>query len=434
MGALYGAELSAGRVTKVERGWPGVDLVTVEGRSTPAVAYPEVVGGIRPGDLVVLNTTAVDLGLGTGGFDFVVAAVNVRAGGGAGEEAEALEAGAGGGPPSGAPPSPGRVMKWRYTPSQVACLSAEEPQHPGAEAVRDFAVLAGIPVVAAELHSQVPIVAAGLRAAWDGRPGDGGGHGSGHHPRVVYIMTDAGALAARFSRLIPAMKEAGLIDAVVTAGQAFGGDTEAVTLHSALAAARAHLGADAVIVAMGPGEAGTGTRLGFSGLSQGEALNAAWALGGTPVAAARMSWADPRPRHRGLSHHTLTVLQVGALAPSTLVLPELPEPMLGEVRRQLEGLPPRHRTVVASGRPALDHLDRIGLRVTTMGRGPEADPYFFLAAGAAGVHAARLASATAQLRSPAVSLGSPVVPPGSPAESQTDRASARVGPAPPGLA
>ncbi|MHB0885109.1 MAG: DUF3866 family protein [Bacillota bacterium] len=419
---MYGAELTTKRVTRVERGWPGVVLVTVEGRSAPAVAYLDVVGRIRPGDLVVLNTTAVDLGLGTGGFDFVVAALDAQDPGGAGGEAG----------PSGDVPSPGHMMKWRYSPSQVACLTVEDPEHPGAEEVRDFAGLAGIPVVAAELHSQVPVVAAGLRAAWDDG-GDGDRDRDGRPPRVVYVMTDAGALAARFSRLIPAMKEAGLVDAVVTAGQAFGGDVEAVTLHSALAAARAHLGADAVIVAMGPGEAGTGTRLGFSGLAQGEALNAAWALGGTPVAAARMSWADPRPRHRGLSHHTLTVLRVGALAPSTLVLPELPEPMASEVRRQLEGLPSRHRTVVACGRPALDYLDRSGLEVTTMGRGPDADPPFFLAAGAAGVHAARVASPTVQPRPPMPQPRSAVAPPAPSAETQTARASAKVGPAPPRL-
>ncbi len=362
------------RVTGSAGGWPGVTLVTVAGRSAPALVYREVAGEVGPGDLVVLNTTAVDLGLGTGGYDFVLAKLDEPEASGEPTAAETCQTA------STPVHGPGQMMKWRYTPSQVACLSVEEPEHPAARAVGEFTGLAGIPVVAAELHSQVPIIAAGLRAGRVGRR------------RVVYVMTDAGALAARFSRLIPAMKEAGLVDAVVTAGQAFGGDLEAVTLHSALAAARAHLAADAIIVAMGPGEAGTGTRLGFSGLAQGEALNAAWALGGAPIAAARLSWADPRERHRGLSHHTVTVLEVAALAPSTLVLPELPDPLAAEVRERLGGLPPRHRVAVAPGGPAIEWLVRSGVRVTTMGRDPDADPYFFLAAGAAGVHAARMAA------------------------------------------
>jgi hypothetical protein len=376
---VYGAKVVTTRVSRILEGWPGVVLVALDGLDRPGLVYPEVVGAVRAGDLVAVNTTAADLGLGTGGYHLVAARL--------GE----LESG---GEPA---PPPGHLIKWRYTPSQVACLTVEETEHPGARAVREFGGLEGIPVVAAELHSQVPAVAAGLRAAWAG-PGapDSGGPGrdsATRERRLIYIMTDAGALAARFSRLIGAMKEAALIDAVITVGQAFGGDVEAVTLHSGLAAARAYLGADAAIVAMGPGEAGTGTRLGFSGLSQGEALNAAWSLGGRPVAAARISWADPRGRHRGVSHHTLTMMEVSALAPSTLVLPELPAPLAAEVLAALAGLPERHRVAVADGRPALDWLAHKGIRPSTMGRGIEDDRPFFLAAGAAGAYAAGLCAA-----------------------------------------
>ena len=46
-------------------------------------------------------------------------------------------------------------------------------------------------------------------------------------------------------------------------------------MHTGLLAARHVLGADVAIVAQGPGNLGTGTRWGFSGVACGEAVNAA---------------------------------------------------------------------------------------------------------------------------------------------------------------
>ena len=147
--------------------------------------------------------------------------------------------------------------------------------------------LGGLPVVCAELHSMVPVVAAAARVAGD--------------LRVAYVMTDGGALPLAFSRLAAELRAGGLVG-TITAGQAFGGDLEAISLYSALAAARAVLAADVVVVAQGPGGMGSGTALGFSGTQVAEAVNAAAALGGRPVACLRLSAADRRPRHRGVSH------------------------------------------------------------------------------------------------------------------------------------
>src|SRR2546429_1436657 len=44
-----------------------------EGREARAIAYPALTGPIGPGDRVVLNTTAVAMGLGSGGWHFVMA-------------------------------------------------------------------------------------------------------------------------------------------------------------------------------------------------------------------------------------------------------------------------------------------------------------------------------------------------------------------------
>src|SRR5215831_19063098 len=118
-------------------------------------------------------------------------------------------------------------------------------------------------------------------------------------------MTDGAGLPLAMSDLVADLRERDLVDATVTCGHAFGGDYEAVSVYSALAVARHVAGADAAVVAMGPGIVGTGTRLGFSGIEAGPILDAATGLGGDPIACLRISFADERPRHQGVSHHTL---------------------------------------------------------------------------------------------------------------------------------
>ena len=62
------------------------------------------------------------------------------------------------------------------------------------------------------------------------------------------------------------------------------------------------VGADVVVVSQGPGNLGTGTRWGFSGTSAGEAVNAAGTLGGRPVCSLRDLGGRPaRAAPRGLA-------------------------------------------------------------------------------------------------------------------------------------
>ncbi len=137
-------------------------------------------------------------------------------------------------------------MKLRYTSLQVDAGSTEE-HDPGAATDLD-----GLPVVVGSLHSQVPGVAAAVRAA---------------HPaaRIAYVMTDGAALPIVISDLVHALRAAGLLDVTITAGHAFGGDLEAVSVPSALALARHVAGADVAIVAMGPGVVGTASPAGHLG-------------------------------------------------------------------------------------------------------------------------------------------------------------------------
>lgn len=359
------------------KAWPGaveLEVDVADGTRAKALAYPELVGSPRVGDRVLLNVSAQARGLGTGGYALVVALP------------DALPAD----PPSG----PGHLVKARYTPLQAMVLGVDEQESAHHAVLRDADDLAALPVVVADLHSAVPAVLAGARhaAALAGRP----------EPRAVYLMTDGGALPAWFSRTVGALREAGWIDACVTVGQAFGGDLEAVTVHSGLLAARHVVGADLVVVAQGPGNLGTGTRWGFSGVAAGEAVNAASVLGGRAIASLRVSGADARERHLGVSHHSMTAYGRVALTPADVVVPVPPVDappdartvLLARVHEQAELLcapEGRHRLVeVQTDESLVEALRTTPVRLSTMGRGLDQDPEAFVAAAAAGIHAERV--------------------------------------------
>jgi hypothetical protein len=334
----------------------GLQRVEVDLGDGPERAYvlTQLTGPVGVGDRVVVNTTAVELGLGTGGWHVVhwnLAREEWRE------------------------PGPGHVLKARYTSLQADVGSTEEHE----AILVDADEIGGMPVVAAGLHSQVPAVAAAFK---DAAP----------DARLVYVMTDGAGLPLALSDLVAALTDRGLLDATVTCGQAFGGDYEAVSDHSALAVARHVAGADAVVVAMGPGVAGTGTRLGFSAIEVGPVLDAAAALGGQPIACLRASTADPRPRHQGLSHHTATALGLACRSRVTIPLPLVGGPEEDRLRSDISaaGLDALHQVVAVKPPDVLGLFDQHGLTVTSMGRPAAADPVFFACAAAAGVVASEL--------------------------------------------
>ena len=340
--------------------------VDVDGRSAQAISYPDLCGEVRPGDPVLLNATALELGLGTGGVHLVIAV-------------EGRES------PADVPP--GHVMKARYTPLQTAVASVEETH---ADLLETSDGLAQTPVVCAPLHSMLAPIAAGAKRA--------------ANARVVYVMTDGAALAGGFSRLVERMRVVGLLDGWITCGQSFGGELEAVTVWTGLLAAKEMLDAEVIVVADGPGNLGTETTWGVSALGSGHALMAAATLRGRPIPALRVSFADERERHRGVSHHSLTILADVCKVDVNVPVPALPdEAQRSAVRdalrsRQLEEI---HHLVEVDGSPAVEELRARGVDVRSMGRGIEDDPAFFLAAGAAGAAAGRMAAENRRWRRPA---------------------------------
>ncbi len=282
-----------------------------------AYVLTQLIGTVAAGDRVVVNTTAVDLGLGTGGWDVVHWNLSRE---------------------SWSAPGAGHMHE--------AALHQPAGRYRGGRARRERPDLDVKPVVACDVHSQLAPVAAAFAEAAPGR-------------RLSYVMTDSAALPLALSDLVADLVGSGLLAETITCGQAFGGEREAVNLHSALLLAAG----DAVVVAPGPGVVGTGSRFGFSGLEVAGVVDAVTRLGGLPIVAVRWSGADGRDRHRGQSHHTTTALELAshpALAPT---------PADGWAGPDVGG-------------------------VTTMGRSQAEDPEFFRYAAAAGLAAAQLLDAS----------------------------------------
>ena len=305
-----------------------------------------LIGTVAAGDPVVLNTSAVDLGLGTGGWHIVHWNLGRR---------------------TWSQPGPGHIMKLRYTSLQADTGAAEEDLADLPE------TLDGMPVVACSLHSQVGVVAAVVRRL---RPA----------ARIAYVMTDGAALPLALSDLVHALRTRGIVDATITAGNAFGGDLEAVSVPSALALARHVASADVAIVGMGPGVVGTASSLGTTAVEAAAVIDAAHALGGRVALCCRASGVDARERHRGVSHHVHTILRLAAHRP------EIPLP--ANLAPQVSG------ATAVEGPTAADVLATLDLVVTSMGRGPADDPMFFAAAASAGAWAAEALAELDRARTP----------------------------------
>jgi hypothetical protein len=347
---------------------PEQDLtVQIDGRSRPAIANVALVGAARAGDEVIVNTQALDLGLGSGGYDIVH--VNLTHG---------LNG-------DGAPDA--NVMKLNYTSIQHVVRPVED-EHLNLPLHRPVAVLA--------LHGQLaPVVWAFAQAVPEGRIG--------------YVQTEGGALPGGHSHTVRTLREQELLAGHITAGAAFGGEGEAITAAGALHHGLDTLGWNAAVCGPGPGIVGSSSPLGHGGLAALDSAHAALALGCQALLVARMSSADPRVRHRGISHHTLTVLDL-LLAPVTVALPAgMRSPVGTDLRAGLGSvfggaLPSRPGLELDVERPAritrhdwrramvdLPAYAASGLPVRTMGRGLTEDPLFFGAALAGGTALAELA-------------------------------------------
>jgi hypothetical protein len=353
-------------------------VIELDGRSRPAVGDVALVGLARTGDELIVNVQALDLSLGSGGFDIVH--VNLTRGLQAAGDAA-------------------NVIKLNFTSLQHVVEPVDDER---------LTLPVGRPVAALALHGQLAPVAWAFARA-------------GRRRKLGFVQTEGGALPGGHSRTVRALRQRGLLAGHLTAGAAFGGEAEAITLAGALHHGLGTLGWDAAVCGPGPGIVGSNSPLGHGGMSALDCAHTALALGCPTLLVARMSSGDERARHRGLSHHTLTVLDL-LLEPVTVALPSgsgVPaepelwaclEAILGRATlRATIGDPPAQRRraderavrspnhELGLGRPArvarhdwrsavvdLSGYAASGLPAETMGRGLGEDPLFFAAALAGG--------------------------------------------------
>ena len=338
------------RATVLNAGPPGAMeqrlAIQIEGRRRAAIADIGLVGSSQPGDEVIVNVEAVELGLGSGGFDIVH--VNLSRG---------LDG-------DGTPRA--HVMKLNYTSLQHAVAPVEERD---GDATPDLPSLPiGRPVAVLALHGQLAPLAWAYAQA---RPGG----------TLGYVQTAGGALPGGHSCVVRELRDGGLLAGHFTAGPSFGGaDGETITTAAALHHGLAKLGWDAAVAGPGPGILGSGSALGHGGMQALDSAHTALALGCPTLLVARMSSTDMRARHRGLSHHTRTVLEL-LLSPVAVAVPA-GEPIGGLDTATVAGRHAWHERCAD-----LDGYFSTSLPSRSMGR---EDPLFFAAALAAGTALAEL--------------------------------------------
>lgn len=348
-------DIEKGKVIKILSKIPGKDVIVVEihNKEELAINYNQLTGTIHVNDLVLVNTTAVRLNLGTGGYHFVVNNLSIG-------ESKSLDT--------------GHIMKLRYTPYQIKVLAAEEQESPYHEHFNNFVSLNNMPVIVGTLHSMLIPIIATLKYL-------------SPETKVAYIMTDGASLPIYFSDTVHLLKTKGLIDKTITIGHAFGGDIETVNIYNGLIASKEIANCDVTVVSMGPGIVGTGTKYGFTGIEQGYILDVVNYLGGCSIGIPRISFADKRERHKGISHHSLTVFSEITRTRSYIPLYQFEEAQHNIVNEQLEefDLYKKHNIVIEEENVLTIALSYFGLSVDTMGRKYYDDVTYFLTCSAAGI-------------------------------------------------
>lgn len=335
--------------------------VLIDDIESTAVSYISLVGNLQVGDKVIVNTTARELNLGTGGYDFILASLdNIRH--------------------STLHNSGGHIIKMRYTPIQSEYLNVEEQNSPYRKKIKNFKSLNNLPVVLCPLHSMVSPVAAVMKFIM----GDDG--------NISYIMTDSAALPIQISNTIDELKEKDLIDTTITIGQAFGGDYEAVNIYTGLIAAREIAESEVIIISPGPGKVGTDTKYGFSEIEMGQIIDAVNTLGGISVFIPRINFSDKSYRHYGLSKHSITILREICKTKTNIVFPKMVNEKNLEIKKAVRknNLDNLHNIFTCDSSIVKEAINRYNLSLITMGKSYNDDEEFFECAAAGAIYSMNL--------------------------------------------
>jgi hypothetical protein len=354
-------KIEAGKIKEILREKNNLQELLVElknKRILKALNYTNLNGVFKKGEEILLNITAQELNLGTGEYCFVVGSIS--------KNIELKR-------------KYGHIIKLRYTPYQFSIKSVEEVRK-YRKKIENFKNLERIPVVVGTLHSQIAPISVILKKL------------SNNKVKISYLMTDSASLPLSLSNLVHLLKERKFIDYTITCGQAFGGDYETVNLYTGLIFAKEVLNSNIIIVSPGPGTVGTRTKYGFSSIEQGEIINSVSVLGGVPVAVLRISFADKRERHRGISNHNIVSLSEISLRKAIVCVPKLEGKKMKKVISQIgeNKIDKKHILKIVDAEKELEIFEKENLKVETMGRSIKEDREFFLSAIAAGIVAFRI--------------------------------------------
>ncbi len=329
-------------------------LVNIDNKEEKAINYDYLTGAVEVNDDVVLNTTAVELGLGTGGYHFVI--YNLDGGYQNAEEK-------------------GHIMKLRYTPFQIKTFATEEQDSIHHDVFHKFKSLNGMPFIVGTLHSMLIPIASTLKYL-------------NADLKIAFIMTDGAALPLYFSNNVHELRRKNIIYKTITLGHAFGGDYEVVNIYNALITAKEIAECDIAIITMGPGIVGTGTPYGFTGVEQGYIADAVSDLGGIPIVVPRITFEDKRKRHYGLSHHSITVLGKIMKTKANIALPGFSGQYEKIIEKQLleNNLMEKHNIFRVEKDILEQALEHYKLKVSSMGRGLDDDPEFFATCSAPAIY------------------------------------------------
>lgn len=243
-----------------------------------AINYVDETGICNITDRVVLNSIGNRLKLGTGGYNFVYYNISNK-----------MEAGE----------IPGReyghIIKMKYTPGQLRVKTVEEKVE-YQNVFNDENKLSPRPVIFAILHSMLsPLVTTIKNINPD--------------LKISCIYTYGGAMNSNNSFILKKLRYLGLIDSIITTGECYGGDYESINIATGILFGYSKLNSDILVVCCGPGVAGSSTYFGFSTFEFVGWIYIAKLLGVLPVLIPRVSMADKRERHRGLSMQSISILK-----------------------------------------------------------------------------------------------------------------------------
>ncbi|MFW6269463.1 MAG: DUF3866 family protein [Bacillota bacterium] len=374
---MYGLTQKTGMVTEIIKSFSSTQIVKIkfEEKQTKnedeectgkAFNYTNLTGRAEVGNRVLVNTTGVELSLGTGGYHFVVCIFKEKE-----ENIQEYSEKNHDFPDkkmkdlsyvNSLPEGYGHIMKMRYTPFQIMTRSVEEQESPYHQLFKNDQDLNQIPVVILPLHSLLSPLILVFKSFFPEK-------------KITYIMSEGGSLSLDFSLQVNKLKEKKLLDNTITIGHAFGGDLEAVNIFTGLMTAAKVVKSDLVITAMGPGIAGTATPLGHSGVENAFINYAVDVLNGRSIVVPRISTADKRKRHYLLSHHSITLLKKLINNRVEIAVPENKK-----IKEKLSntGILNKHKVFSYKYRKIKEILYKSDFTFNSMGRKLEDDPLFFV--------------------------------------------------------